>query len=438
MGSIPEFLIPTLMEVKAITHYLEIESSFMPEPTFYANPANLKIRRLAVSIIARHWTSGKTDAYVPYLAMNYFDRFASRNPDSDAKVPLVAICCLTLAAKMRTKSFSLDMIPTDIYDFKHKRIRRMELRILEGLEWKMRPVTPFNFLDHIYPTFLNVGGFKRRCINQIIVQAQGEDDFIGHKPSDFAYSCFLAATLIWNHSKFLSIEIPDHKSRLHYDLATLCRKKNIWIECTEWKEASSSKAAAAKPRGISDSSSSSSAMVTFQEPSEGSSSRTGAAAEKESDQQRPEAVETSEETAAADTGTVSGQQRLEALPGQPEDVPSETESEKQRRLDRGKAVAVSEVERDDEDEEDPLAQFFQDMLKRAGTSIQGNVPAAEAIAPRRQMDFDLTWPTDDPFIDESRTPTIRHHATQPLNVELHQMNEDIGCCKYLTCGCCNP
>ncbi|KAE9590670.1 putative cyclin [Lupinus albus] len=147
MGSIPEFLIPTFMEVEAISHYLEIESSFMPEPTFYTNPANLKIRKLAVSIIAKHWTSQNTDAFVPYLAMNYFDRFASRNPDSviylslffccfhiiyfinylflnsllnsgfvkDAKVPLVAICCLTLASKMRTKSFSLDMIPVNFF-----------------------------------------------------------------------------------------------------------------------------------------------------------------------------------------------------------------------------------------------------------------------------------------------------------------------------------
>ncbi|KAF1881327.1 hypothetical protein Lal_00023363 [Lupinus albus] len=541
MGSIPEFLIPTFMEVEAISHYLEIESSFMPEPTFYTNPANLKIRKLAVSIIAKHWTSQNTDAFVPYLAMNYFDRFASRNPDSDAKVPLVAICCLTLASKMRTKSFSLDMIPRGMYDFKHKTIRRMELRILDGLEWQMRPVTPFCFLDHLYPTFLNIGGFKRRCINQIIVQAQGEDYFIGYKPSDFAFSCFVAATIIWNRSKLASIELPDANSRLHYDLAAFCRKKNIRIECAEWKKASSSKAAAAKPQrksysstssaavitlqgpsegssssaavitlqGPSEGSSSSAAVITLQGPSEGSSSSAGATTEEESDQQRPEGAETSEETAAADigtesgqqrpevaetseefaeadTGTVSGQQTLEALPGPPEDVPSqtkdvpadigtesgqqrpevadtyeefaeadtgtvsgqqtlealpgssedapfETESEKQRRLERGKAAVV---ETDDEDKEDPLEQFFQSMLKRVRTSIQGIVPAAEAAAPRRLMAFDLTWPTDDPFADESRTPTIRHPTTQPLNVELQQMNEGIGCCEYLTCGCC--
>ncbi|XP_019425026.1 PREDICTED: cyclin-D1-2-like [Lupinus angustifolius] len=470
MGYIPEFLVPTSMEVDVITRYLEIESSFMPQPTFYSNPANLKIRKLAVSIIAKHWTSENTDAFVPYLAMNYFDRFASTNPDSDAKVPLVAICCLTLASKMRTKSFSLDMIPRGIYDFKNKTIRKMELRILDGLEWQMRPVTPFCFLDHLYPNFIDVGDFKRRCINEIIVQAQGENEFIGHKPSDFAYSCFVAATLIWDRSKFVSIELPDDNSRLHYDLATLCRKKNIMIECAEWKKASSSKTAAARPRGKSDSSSSSSAVVTLQGPSEGPSSSAAvvtlqgpsegpsssaaATTETEPDQQRPEGTETSEEVAAADIGTESGQQRPEVaeisedfavadtgtVSGQQR---LETESEKQRRLDRGKAVAVSEVERDDEDRVDLLAQFFQNMLEMVGTSIEGTIPAAEAAAPRRLMDFDLTWPTDDPFIDESdtptiRRPTIRRPTRQPLNVEQERMNEEETFCQYLTCGCCNP
>ncbi|CAL0310118.1 unnamed protein product [Lupinus luteus] len=485
MASLPKFFVPTFMEADAITRYYETESSFMPAPGFYTDLDNINIRRLAVSIIARIWTSEYADAFVPYLAMNYFDRFASRNPDSDAKVPLVAICCLTLAAKMRTNSFSVDMIPAGIYDFNHTTIRTMELRILDGLQWQMRPVTPFSFLDHVYPTFLHIAGFTRRCMNEIIVQAQAEERFIVHKPSDFVFSCFLAAILIWNRSKLPSIEILGERSHLHRYVASFCRNKNIRIECVDLKKAFSSKAAAAKPQGQSDSSSSSSAAVVLpQGPSEGPSSSAAAATETEPDQQTPEGTETSEEIAAAatetepdqqrpegtetseeiaaaatetepdqqrsegtetseeiaaaTTETEPDQQRLEALRGEPEDVSSETESEKQRRLDRGKSVAVSEVERDDEDGEDPLAQFFENMLDRVETPIEGTVPAAEAAAPRRLMDFDLKWPTYDPLEDETRTPTIRHPTMEAFNVELELMNEEKSCCDYLTCGCCNP
>ncbi|CAL0310116.1 unnamed protein product [Lupinus luteus] len=119
-----------------------------------------------------HWRGVEVDAFVPYLAMNYFDTFVSQseeNPYSEIdQVPLVAIACLTIAAKIR--EFSDDF---DLKDFDPDTIREVELRIHNKLEGLTKPVTPFCFLDHFYPTFERIGGFKRRCINEIIVQAKG-------------------------------------------------------------------------------------------------------------------------------------------------------------------------------------------------------------------------------------------------------------------------
>jgi hypothetical protein len=50
---------------------------------------------------------------------------------------------------------------------------RMEFKILHELRWKIRPVTPFTYLNFYYRYFKQFGGYKRRCINEIIVQAQG-------------------------------------------------------------------------------------------------------------------------------------------------------------------------------------------------------------------------------------------------------------------------
>ncbi|MCI34711.1 cyclin-D1-1, partial [Trifolium medium] len=52
-------------------------------------------------------------------------------------------------------------------------LMRMELLILQVLSWKMKSVTALCFLNHYYPHFRQFRGFKRRSINEIIVQAQG-------------------------------------------------------------------------------------------------------------------------------------------------------------------------------------------------------------------------------------------------------------------------
>ncbi|KAE9590664.1 hypothetical protein Lal_00023152 [Lupinus albus] len=226
-----EFPMPNLREREALRRYFETESDFMPEKDFYTDPSNINIRKLAVSTIATHWKDTDMDAFIPFLAINYFDRFVSRNQVLDAEIGLVTICCLTIAAKMRTKSFSVSYFLEDrSVVFTEAKIRKMELHILDSLGWRMRPVTPFTFLDYFNPTFGRIGGFRRRSINEIIVQAQGEDDFIEYKPSQIAYSSFLAATHILYPLKFPSIHKPREQTNCYLGLIDLCRNKDIEIE----------------------------------------------------------------------------------------------------------------------------------------------------------------------------------------------------------------
>jgi len=115
------------------------------------------------------------------LAVNYFDRFiTSRKFQTDKPwmSQLTALACLSLAAKVEEirvpflldfqVSFSLflrfNFVKLQIFEtcvwsfckveearyvFEAKTIQRMELLVLSTLDWRMHPVTPISFFDHI-------------------------------------------------------------------------------------------------------------------------------------------------------------------------------------------------------------------------------------------------------------------------------------------------
>ncbi|KAJ9159503.1 hypothetical protein P3X46_025009 [Hevea brasiliensis] len=89
------------------------------------------------------------------LAVNYLDRFLSSSyyqRDKPWMIQLVAVTCLSLAAKVEETQVPLllDLQVEDTkYVFEAKTIQRMELLVLSTLKWKMHPVTPLSFLDHI-------------------------------------------------------------------------------------------------------------------------------------------------------------------------------------------------------------------------------------------------------------------------------------------------
>ncbi|XP_056163485.1 cyclin-D3-3-like [Syzygium oleosum] len=67
-------------------------------------------------------------------------------------VRLVAVACLSLAAKVNeinVPTLSALQVEGPSYMFEPKTVQRMELLVLSTLEWRMNPVTPFSFLDHI-------------------------------------------------------------------------------------------------------------------------------------------------------------------------------------------------------------------------------------------------------------------------------------------------
>ncbi|RHN75206.1 putative cyclin [Medicago truncatula] len=126
----PEFPIPTRKELEIIKNYFNVESEFIAATDTFTTPHDILFRNLAVSIIAKLnlfrclSRSDDPDSFIPYLAMNYFDRFLSQHKlnledvegrTETERVRLIAVSCLTISSKMRTNSFSVDRFLENLY-----------------------------------------------------------------------------------------------------------------------------------------------------------------------------------------------------------------------------------------------------------------------------------------------------------------------------------
>ncbi|EMS61976.1 Cyclin-D2-1 [Triticum urartu] len=129
-----------------------------------------------------------------YLAVNYMDRFLSlhRLPQEDGwAMQLLAVTCLSLAAKMEET-----LIESTRYIFEPRTILRMELLVLTALNWRLRSVTPFTFIDFFACKVDPRGRHMRYLIaraTQMILAAIHDIEFLDHCPSSMAAAAVLCA-----------------------------------------------------------------------------------------------------------------------------------------------------------------------------------------------------------------------------------------------------
>ncbi|KAK7260397.1 hypothetical protein RIF29_26407 [Crotalaria pallida] len=411
MASRTESEFKILYDLERVKTSFEMESNFMAEPSYYDNLENLKMRRLAVCEIARHCSNideVHMDAFVPYLAMNFFDCYVTKTekPYSDVHdVRKIAITCLFIAARLRTRTavFFPENMP---FEFDIGIIEGTEQRITSRLESGLLSVTPFAFLDYYYrPTFHKIGGFKRRCINQIIVQAQGVDCFIKYKHSQIAFSSLLAATEI----AYPTIQIDTPHELVNAKLVAVCAKKlievcdkKIKIEKAEPETASSSCATVAMALGKSEevaAETESDQQSLSEEVADTSDEEV--AAETESDQQSlsEEVADTSDEEVAA-AETESDQQSLS------EEVADASDEEVEAaEITQGTIVNIVEIPEDDLTEAErlreakgkaPLVEYVVELPEDEG---EEHVLFSDE-APKFMMNFHLLWPTSAvPYVD---------------------------------------
>ncbi|KAK8653017.1 hypothetical protein V6N13_127038 [Hibiscus sabdariffa] len=182
----------TLMSKEKETHhgYIDVNSD---EPLFLARKEALEW----VFKVKEHYGF---HALTMVLAVNYFDRFVSSlkfQKDKPWMGQLAAVACLSLAAKFEETQVPLLLdlqVEGSKYVFDSNTIQRMELLVLSTLQWRMNPVTPISFFNHItsrlgLKTHLHLE-FLRRC-ERLLLLLIADSRFMLYIPSIIA-----AATMV--------------------------------------------------------------------------------------------------------------------------------------------------------------------------------------------------------------------------------------------------
>ncbi|KAA8523817.1 hypothetical protein F0562_010240 [Nyssa sinensis] len=209
-------------EIQAFERHFNVESEFMAAEGYSNSGNNVILRRISVSIIEK-LSAGydEFDAFVPYLALNYYDRFLSIkgeipvvyiNAPNIENLKVFALCCLSIAGKLRTKSFSLvEFLKNRKLHTSYQVIMSTELKILQALEWRMRSLTAICFMEYFLPFFRlrdpqPIQGFTLRDISKIIITVHGDVKFTEFRPSTIAASALLDACLKALPEQFLEFK----------------------------------------------------------------------------------------------------------------------------------------------------------------------------------------------------------------------------------------
>ncbi|XVF59245.1 hypothetical protein PTKIN_Ptkin07bG0260500 [Pterospermum kingtungense] len=177
---------------------------------FYALPDIVTARLEAVQWILKVHSFYKFRLETAYLSINYLDRFLSARPLPQGKrwyMQLLSVTCLSLAAKMEetTVPFLLDLqIMKPRFLFKPKTVQRMEILVMNTLNWRLRTITPFDFLHSFIARLSCINKSFQHSLchlfshaSDLIISTCKAIDSLDYSPSAVA-----AAVALWvtNHS----------------------------------------------------------------------------------------------------------------------------------------------------------------------------------------------------------------------------------------------
>ncbi|KAI4327334.1 hypothetical protein L6164_019807 [Bauhinia variegata] len=145
-----------------------------------------------------------------YLSVNYLDRFLlSHKLPQDKRWPmqLLSVACLALAAKMEETRVPL-LLDLQVMEprflFKPKTVQRMELLVMASLKWRLRVITPFDFIQFFISKlscFASLfGDFNHIMsrVSDVIIRTCIVTDFLEYPSSTIA-----AAAMLWVTDQYI-------------------------------------------------------------------------------------------------------------------------------------------------------------------------------------------------------------------------------------------
>ncbi|KAJ4972715.1 hypothetical protein NE237_005889 [Protea cynaroides] len=210
-GDSPEYSFPVL-EIPvdtemSIARLVDEENEYMPGldyPTrFRSQELDASAREASITWILKVHAFYQFQPLTAYLAVNYMDRFLSsrRLPEARGGWPLqlLSVACLSLAVKMEetvVPSLLDFQVEGTKFIFEPKTIQRMELLVLAALDWRLRSVTPFDFITFfackLDPTSTFIDSLVSNATKTILTTIR-EIDFLDYWPSTLAAAAILCA-----------------------------------------------------------------------------------------------------------------------------------------------------------------------------------------------------------------------------------------------------
>ncbi|ONH91963.1 hypothetical protein PRUPE_8G146700 [Prunus persica] len=188
-----------------LTRLIDSELNHMPSPNYISRLRDRSIdvtaRQDSINWILKVHAHYRFSPLTAFLSINYFDRFLSSHslPQHNGYWPfqLLSVACLSLAAKMEEPNvpFILDLqIFEPKFVFEPRTVQRMELRVMTILNWRLRSITPFDFLHHFIanlPSSSSSSLFS--ASSDLILSTTRVIDFLGFSPSTIAAAAVLCA-----------------------------------------------------------------------------------------------------------------------------------------------------------------------------------------------------------------------------------------------------
>ncbi|KAL5723607.1 hypothetical protein ACHQM5_006986 [Ranunculus cassubicifolius] len=218
----PSFEFPA--DIEEITAgFIEEEGKYMPgldyRKMFYSHLIDASARSHSVSWILKVHEFYSFQPLTAYLAVNYMDRFLSSRCLQSLRqsngwlLQLISVACLSLAAKME------ELLVPSLFDiqveeakfiFEPVTIRRMELLILSTLDWRLRSITPFNYIAFFANKIDPTGTFLKFLVSRatkVILITTRDISFVDYRPSSIAAAAILCAA---NEIPKLSLNSPEN------------------------------------------------------------------------------------------------------------------------------------------------------------------------------------------------------------------------------------
>ncbi|KAF7840728.1 cyclin-D4-1 isoform X1 [Senna tora] len=209
-SSLPPYSPPS--DDATVGRLIDVETQHMPDSD-YAR----RCRHRLIDVTARHdsinWIL-KVHAYyrfrpvTAFLSVNYLDRFLSCStlPQQSSRWPfqLLSVACLSLAAKMEEPEVPL-LLELQLFEprffFDPKSIQRMELCVMAKLRWRLRSVTPFDYLHHFISKLPSSSTRKPESVTAALLSSSSDliissirgIDFLGFAPSTMAAAAVLCS-----------------------------------------------------------------------------------------------------------------------------------------------------------------------------------------------------------------------------------------------------